>query len=93
MEKEQKFICTVKRPCCDLCGKKAEKPVYFRFEDSWHLWFFSPRNTSTRSENAAPTATSLFNNCGRQTSLPLPSAGDQTSQRQSPTARGAPRDP
>ena len=40
MDKEQTFICTVERPCCDLCGKKAEKPVYFRFEDSWHLWFF-----------------------------------------------------
>ena len=40
MEKEQKFICTLKKPCCDLCGKKAEKPVYFRFENSWHLWSF-----------------------------------------------------
>jgi hypothetical protein len=37
---EKSFVCTLEKPCCDLCGKKTEKPVYFRFEDSWHLWFF-----------------------------------------------------
>ena len=59
---EKTFICTLERPCCDLCGKKTEKPVYFRFEDTWHLWFFCTRNTNTRSENAALMATPLSNN-------------------------------
>lgn len=26
--------------CCDLCGKKTDTPVYFKFEGTWHLWFF-----------------------------------------------------
>ena len=30
---EKTFICTVDKPCCDLCGKKTAKPVYFRFEE------------------------------------------------------------
>ena len=59
---EKTFICTVKKPCCDLCGKKSEKPVFFRFEDSWHLWFFCTKEHQYASENAAPMATSLSNN-------------------------------
>jgi len=59
---EKTFICTLEKPCCDFCGKKTEKPVYFRFEDSWHLWFFCTKEHQYAFGNAAPMATSLSNN-------------------------------
>ena len=31
---------TLVETCCDYCGKKTETPLFFKFEETWHLWFF-----------------------------------------------------
>ena len=59
---EKTFVCTLKKPCCDFCGKKTEKPVYFRFEGSWHLWFFCTKEHQYAFGKRGPMATSLSNN-------------------------------